>query len=208
SNRPVHNLADVTAQKVNNAVQGIVGRVPACIGKRVVKRPLIGEPKATAQGGPAVSEGVPGKADSGPKIVVIASSQRGGGGKTARTTRTSQRCPRIPGTGSAGILDLAGAGGDVVDQVFPWPLQEGRGQTVQFGVTREKVIAQAETQTQSPTDLPIVLDVSAYLPVPPVPDIGFQVRRRVSGEFWIDSGRFGEGSVGREEQGVEKSVRR
>src|SRR4029077_9969690 len=102
----------------------------------------------------------------------------------------SQRRPRIPGTRSAGILNLAGPGGDVVDQVLPRPLQEGRGQTVQFGVTGEKVIAQSETQSQLPADLPIVLNVSAYLPVPPVPDIGFQMGRRVSGEFRVDSGRF------------------
>ena len=208
SNRPVHNLADVTSQKVSSVVHGIVGRVPACIGKRVIKRPLVGQPKATAQGGPAISEDIPGKADSWPKIIVVARSQCGGGCETSRTTRPSQRRTRIPGTRRAGILDLAGAGGDVVDQVLPRPLQEGRGQMVQFGVAGEEIVAQAKIQRQLPADLPIVLNVCADLPVSPVPDAGFQMGRCVSCKSWIDSGKFEVGCISREEQRVEEVVRR
>ena len=201
-------MADVTEQKIEGAIHGIVWRVPACIGERVVERPLVRDPKPTAQGSPTVSEDIPGKADSWPKIIVVANSECRGRRKTARTTRPSQRSPRILGTGRAGILDLAGARGDVVDQVFTRPFQEGRGQIVQFGVAREEIVTQAEIQRQVPSDLPIILNISTNLPVPPVPATGLQVGRRVCDKSWIDSGKFAVGCVSREEQRVEEAVGR
>src|SRR5882724_8535989 len=52
SHGPIHDMADVTSQKNAGAVQGIVGRVPARKGKRVVERPLVREPKTTAEVSP------------------------------------------------------------------------------------------------------------------------------------------------------------
>ena len=80
--------------------------------------------------------------------------------------------------------------------------------SVQFGMAGKEIVTHADIQRQSPVDLPIVLKISAYLPVSPVPDTSLQVGRRVCGKSWIDSGKFGVGRISREEQRVEEVVGR
>src|SRR5580765_2257824 len=79
---------------------------------------------------------------------------------------------------------------------------------VQFVVAGEKIVAQGEIQLQPPTYLPIVLQESTYLPVPPVPDIAFQVGGPIFGKPWIDAGNLVVRCVRRKEQRVEKGIGR
>src|SRR5690348_7237983 len=68
SHGSVHDVADISTQIVGSFVQGIVGHIPTRLGESLVEGPLVRKPKTAAQGSSAVTEHVPGKTNSWPKI--------------------------------------------------------------------------------------------------------------------------------------------
>src|SRR5205085_5151587 len=105
---------------------------------------------------------------------------------------------------------LTCAGGEVVHKAAARTKHKRGGLIVQLVVTRVQVIANAELQRQARRDLPIVLEVTTELQVPPVADIGLEVRvrSRTADEIRIDTGGHAIRLVGSKEERIKEVVRR
>src|SRR5207302_878340 len=67
----------------------------------------------------------------------------------------------------------------LVQKIAARSWDERSRQIVQFVVTSEQVIADTEIKGELPADLPIILEVSAELQIPPVPNIALECRNRI-----------------------------
>src|SRR5690348_5601356 len=193
-------------QIVERLIQGIIRRVPACIRHRSINCSLVSHAKTAAQSGFAVAEEIISKSKPRTEVQVIAGTEGRCRSKAARPTNASQNGTGVSGAGSAGVLNLAGAGSNVVNYALPWPFHEGSGKVVGIGEPRIKVVAQTQVESEAPGKLPIILSVEAECPVAEVSDIGGEMGRATRLKSRINSCPLAVGRVESKKKRVKEGI--
>src|SRR5262249_3003625 len=135
---------DVALLAGSGSVEGVKGRIPSRVGKRVIQSPLIGNSETTSQRSLPISKHVPSEADAWTKVVVIAVTELTCPPKPAGAKLASQYGVEFVYRGNAltspehiaCIMHL-------VNVVTAWAQDKRRRQVVQFFVSGVKIPAQA-----------------------------------------------------------------